>query len=284
MKAFLTLALLSFCAVASDTTKVDDTTAQKNRIAALHRDLAPIVASLESSKSDVRVFIPFQPIVSAVAGLSALPAERRTVSLQSTRASGHFYDNKDLCNSYVALEGPGALHGSGVLTGFNGYPQEDGSLLLTAHTETNGHLQAHWQYLGLRTRRGTCPPGGGDGGSTGVNFEKGLDFGVRIGFAMAPDGQTVAYQATLLNPRRVDIRMNVGIEHIGNLGVPVSFGVPGGTIGSGKFPLMITGGGSFAVPGAQGARSYSVTLKPASFAATKAGVAMEWNSTIDYGK
>jgi hypothetical protein len=284
MKAFLALTLLSLWALASDKTKVDPVAAQQKRIEELHRDLAPIVASIESSKSDVRVSIPFEPIVAAVADLNALPAGRRTVSLQSTRASGHFYDSKDLCNSYVALEGPGDLHGSGVLTGFNAKPQDDGSLLLTAHTETSGHLQAHWQYFGLRSRRGACPPGGGDGGSIGANFEKGLDFGVRIGFAMAPDGQTVAYQAALLNPRRVDIRMGVGIEHIGNLGLPAGFNLPGGTIGSGKFPLLIATGGNFVVPGAQGPHSYSLALKPVSFAATKAGVAMEWTSSIDFSK
>jgi hypothetical protein len=286
LKAFLALALLGVLALAVDNTRTDIAT-QENRILALRKEVEPLVAPLQSTRSDVRVFASLEPIVAAVAGLNALPAGQRTVSLQSTGALGHFYDNNDLCNSYVELQGPGDLHGAGVLTAFNATAQEDGSLLFTAHADTSGHVQAHWQFLGVRVRPfgiggGVCPPGGGVGGSIGAGFEKGLDFGVRIGFGMAPDGQTVSYQASIVNPRRIDITISVGIEHIGNVGLPTSFDLPGGAIASGKFPLMIAAGGNFVVPGAKGPRTYALALRPVSFAATKAAVAAEWNSVIDF--
>lgn len=287
MKVFLALPLLAILALQAGTAKIFDPekeiAAQQKRIVALHQDLDPLVASLQQSNSDVRVFASFDPIVAAVASLNQLPAQQRAVSLQSTRAIGHFYDNKDLCNSYVELQGPGGLHASGVLAGFNAAAQEDGSLLLTAHAGTSGHLQVHWQYLGLRTRRG-CPTGAGESGSTGLDFERGLDFSVRIGFAMAPDGQEVAYQATLLNPRRVDVRLSTSVEHIGNLPIPISINLPGPAIASGKFPLMIGPGATFVVPGTTGLNTHPLTLKPVSFAATKAGIVMEWNSAIDSSK
>jgi len=286
MKTVFALALLSACMLAVGCTTKDAAT-EADRILALQKEVEPLVAPLQSIKSDVRVFASFDPIVAAVAGLNALPAEKRTVSFQSTGANGHFYDNNDLCNSYVELQSAGDLHAAGVLSAFNATAQEDGSLILTAHADTSGHLQAHWQFLGVRVKPfgiggGTCPPGGGVGGSIGANFDKGLDVSVRVGFAMAADGQTLTYQASVVNPRRVDVTIALGIEHIGNIGIPVSFDMPGGAIASGQFPLLIAAGGKFVVPGEKGPRTYALALKPVSFTATKGGAAAEWNSAIDF--
>jgi hypothetical protein len=286
MKTVFAVTLLSVCLVAAGCT-TKDTATEADRILALQKEVEPLVAPLQSIKSDVRVFASFDPIIAAVAGLNALPAEKRTVSFQSTCANGHFYDNNDLCNSYVELQGPGDLHAAGALSTFSATAQEDGSLILTAHADTSGHLQAHWQFLGARVRPlgiggGTCPPGGGVGSSIGANFEKGLDVSIRIGFAMAPDGQTLTYQASVINPPRVDVTISAGFGNLGNLGIPVSFAMPGGAIASGQFPLLIGAGGKFVVPGEKGPRSYALSLKPVSFTATKGGAAAEWNSVIDF--
>src|SRR4051812_13074799 len=87
-----------------------DIAAQEARIAALRKEVEPLVAPLQTIRSDVRVFASFEPIVAAVAHLNTLPAAQRTVSLQSTARTGHFYDNNDLCNSFAELQGPGDLH------------------------------------------------------------------------------------------------------------------------------------------------------------------------------
>ena len=286
MKTLLALVILSTWALALGCNRTDIPT-QETRIVALQKEVEPLVAPLRSVKSDVRVFASFEPIVAAVAGLNALPAEQRTISLQSTGAFGHFYDNNSLCNSYVELQGPGDLHAAGALSAFNATTQEDGSLIFTAHADTSGHLQAHWQFLGVRVTGpfgigNVCPPGGGVGGSIGANFDKGLDFSVGVGFALAADGQTLTYQASIINPRRVDVTIGLGLEHIGNVGIPVSFNVPGGAIASGQFPLLIAAGGKFVVPSQKGLRTYAIVLKPASFVVTKAGVAAEWNSMVDF--
>lgn len=284
MKIIFALALLSACAPAVADTAAD-IAAQEARIAALRKEVEPLVAPLQTIKSDVRVFASFGPIVAAVAGLNGLPAAQRRVSLQSTAATGHFYENNDLCNSYVELQGPGDLHASGELTAFNAATQEDGSLLFTAHAATTGHVQAHWHFYGVRVRTligNACPPGGGFGGSIGADFRKDLDFKIRVGFAMTPDGKTVSYQASVIEPRKVNVTVSLGVQRIGNVGFPTSFDVPGGAIASGQFPLLIANGGKFVVPGEKGPREYALTLKPASFAATKAGVAAEWTSAIDF--
>jgi hypothetical protein len=254
----------------------------------LQKEVEPLVAPLQTIKSDVRVFASFDPIVAAVAGLNALPAEKRTVTFQSTGANGYFYYNNGLCNSFVELQGPGDLHAAGALSAFNATTQDDGSIILTAHADTNGHLQAHWQFFGPRIPGpfglggGTCPYGGGNGGSIGANFDKGLDCSVRVGFAMAADGQTLTYQASIINPPRVDVTVSAGFGNLGSLGIPVSFAMPGGAIASGQFPLLIAAGGKFVVPSEKGPRTYALALTPVSFKATKGGAAAEWNSLISF--
>jgi hypothetical protein len=287
MKSLFALALLSAWALAVANTAMDIAT-QESRISVLRKEVEPLVAPLQSIKSDVRVFASFEPIVAAVAGLNALPAAQRTISLQSTAASGHFYENNGLCNSYVELQGPGELHAAGTLTAFNATTQEDGSLLFSAHADTSGHVLAHWQFLGVRVRGplgigNVCPPGGGVGDNIGANFEKGLDFNIRVGFAMTADGQTVTYQASIINPRKVDVTIGLEVpKPIGTVGFPTSFEVPGGAIASGQFPLLIAAGGKVVLPGEKGPRTYALALKPVSFAVTKAGAAAEWNSVIDF--
>ncbi len=290
MKTALALALLSACMLNVGCTTKDiakDTATQAARLLALQKEVEPLAAPLQSIKSDVRVFASFDPIVAAVAGLNALPAEKRTVSFQSTGANGHFYDNNDLCNSYIELQSPGDLNAAGALSAFSATAQEDGSLILTAHADTSGHLQAHWQFLGVRVKPfgiggGTCPPGGGVGGSIGATFNKGLDVSLHVGFAMSSDGQTLTYQASIINPPTVDVTISAGFGNLGNLGIPVSFAMPGGAIASGQFPLLIAAGGKFVVPSEKGPRTYALALKPVSFVATKAGAVAEWNSVVDF--
>jgi hypothetical protein len=283
MKIRIAVVLLTISLpVAADTSA--DIAAEEARISALRKEIEPLVMALQATKADIRVFVSLEPIIGAVAGLNSLPPAQRTVSFQSTGANGHFWENNDLCNSYVELQGPGDLHASGQLTSFNAAQQDDGSLSLSAHADTSGHLQAHWHFFGVRARGpfgwNVCPPGGGFGGSIGADFQKGLDFKVNIQFAMSSDGQALSYQASIAEPRRVDVTISFGLEHLGNVGFPTSFDVPGGAIGSRQFPLLIANGGRFTIPGDKQAREYVLTLKPDSFSSTRAGVTAQWMSDI----
>src|SRR5690348_14499238 len=105
MKIVFALVLLGTSVLALGCARTDTAT-QTARVLALQKEVEPLVAPLQSTKSDVRVFASFDPIIAAVAGLNALPAEKRTVTFQSTGANGYFYYNNGLCNSFVELQGP----------------------------------------------------------------------------------------------------------------------------------------------------------------------------------
>jgi hypothetical protein len=288
MRIIYALALLGACAPALADTAAD-IAEQESRIAALRKDVEPLVAPLQTIHTDVRVFASLEPIVAAVAGLNELPSNQRTVTLQSTAATGHFVDRNDLCNSFAELQGPGDLHAQGELTGFSAAVQNDGTIVLSSHAATSGHIQVHVQFFGPRIYPpwplpkggGTCPYGGGNGTSVGAGFNKDLDLHIRFAFAMAPDGRTLTYQAVLYDPTTVNVTISIGLGALGNLGYPTSFSIPQSPY-TGQFPLLVANGGKFTIPGEKGPREYAVTLKPASFTATKAGIAAEWTSSIDF--
>ncbi|MEB0113533.1 hypothetical protein QN397_19685 [Variovorax sp. RTB1] len=259
-----------------------DIAAQNARIDGLLKDVAPLIAPLQVSKADVRVFASFTPLATAIAGLNSLPATQRTVVLQSTAANGQLYSDNGLCNSYVELQGPRDLHAEGALSNFNASIQNDGSVVFSAHAQVAGHAQLHWQFKGKRGLFNACPPGGGFGGSIGANATKDLDLQIQIGFALAPGGQAVSYSAVIVQPRQVNVTVSLGIQYLGNIGFPVAFNVPGGALATGQFPLLIANGGKLVIPGTSGPREYAFALKPTSFTANKVGVALEWNSIVDF--
>ncbi|AQH00431.1 hypothetical protein A9R05_15635 [Burkholderia sp. KK1] len=288
MKVFFAFAVLVACAsvLADTTTSIAE---QQARIAALRKDVASLVAPLQTIHSDVRVFASLEPIVAAVADLNGRPANERTLTLQSTAPNGHIIDNNNLCNSFAELQGPGDLHAQGELTGLRAATQDDGSILFSGHAATSGHIQLHVQFFGPRIYPpwplprggGTCPYGGGNGTSVGAGFNKDLDLHIRVSFALSPDGQSLTYQAVLIDPTKVDVTVSIGLGALGNLGYPISFDIPQSPY-TGQFPLLITKGGAFTIPGETGPRKYALVLKPGSFAATKAGVAVEWTSVVDF--
>jgi hypothetical protein len=287
MRTACLLSLFCVCTTALADTVADIAT-QEARIAALQKDIEPLVAPLQNIHSDVRVFASLEPIVAAVAGLNNLAPAQRTVTLQSTERTGHFYDNNGLCNSYAELQGRNDLHAQGLLSNFSAAVQENGSIVFNTHASTSGHIQVHVQIfgprlypVGIHIGGGTCPYGGGVGTSVGANFNKDLDLHIRFAFAMAPDGGTILYQAALYDPQKVNVTISIGLGALGSYGYPTSFDIPQ-TPYTGQFPLLIKNGGKFTVPGEKGPREYSIQLKPASFAATKAGVAAEWTSAIDF--
>ena len=266
-----------------------DIAAQEARIAALQKDLAPLIAPLQSSHSDVRVFVALDPLVAAVAGLNQLPAASRAVSLHSTGANGYLYSNNSMCNSFAELQGPGDLQAQGQLSAFAAAIQDDGSIIFSSHVSTSGHIQVHVQFFGPRIcppwpipcGGGACPYGGGNGTSVGAGFNKDLDLHTRFTFALAADGQSLEYQAALYDPQRVDVTISIGLGALGNFGYPTSFTIPQSPQ-AGRFALLIANKGQFMLPGARDKREYDLQLKPASFVSTKAGIAGEWNATLTF--
>ncbi|MFM0125700.1 hypothetical protein P0D73_43880, partial [Paraburkholderia sp. RL18-101-BIB-B] len=269
MKVIIALAILAACvqALADTTTSIAE---QQARIAALQKDVGSLVAPLQTFHTDVRVFASLEPIVAAVADLNGRPSNERTLTLQSTAVNGHIVDNNGLCNSFAELQGPGDLHAQGELTGFRAATQDDGSILLNSHAATSGHIQLHVQFFGPRVYPpwplprggGACPYGGGNGTSIGAGFNKDLDLHIRVTFALAPDGQSLTYQAILYDPTKVDVTVSIGLGALGNLGYPMSFDIPQSPY-TGQFPLLVAKGGSFTIPGERGPREYALVLKPA---------------------
>jgi len=288
MKYIFLLAILCMIMPSVRADTATEIAAQEKRIAALRKEVMPLITALEPINTDVRVFISLDPIVDAVTSLNQLPVSQRTVSLQSTERDGYLFSSNAWCNSYAELQGPGDLQAQGELTAFGASVEDDGSILLRSHASTTGRIQVHLHIYGPRIEPpinlgggGLCPYGGGNGSSLGASFNKELDLRMRFAFAMAPDGRALVYKAAMSEPAKVDMTISIGLGALGHLGYPASFPIPQSPY-AGQFPLLISNGGTFNFPGKSASREYALVLKPASFAASKKGVTVQWNAAIDF--
>ena len=82
----------------------------------------------------------------------------------------------------------------------------------------------------------------------------------------------------LISPDKTSMTLSFGFQGIGNIGVPMDLSLPVGNMATGAVPMLFYKQGQFVLAGAQ--KKYSVTLTPAEFSATQAGLTASWNSKI----
>lgn len=291
------LSLLSFaCAglacTAAEAGLKEDIAAKEVEIAGTRAKVDALTSRLLVKDVDARVFLSLSPLVSAVSGLNALPDAGRTVLVRSVGANGRFWqDGETFCNSYAELNSADALQATALLSNFGATMRDDGAIDLAARVAVAGRVQVHVHFMGVRVRPrifgqpiggGVCPPGGGAGTSIGVSFDKTKDMAMRLSFAPAPDGRSLAYAASIMAPDKIDVTAQI---HLGGvlptIGHPLDFLIPATPIASGSLPLLFGNEGVFKLPGG-GSRVYSIVLSPKSFVANRTGITAAWKSTIQF--
>lgn len=266
----------------------EDLASQEALVAQLRTQTAPAVAPLLVQGADIRVFASLAPLVQAVALLNSALQANRAFTLQSTQAGPRFWqDGATWCNSYAELASNNALNASGYLSQLQAAVQDGGVIELTSRANTQGHMQVHFHFMGPRVRGplgigNVCAPGGGVGSSIGVGFQKIQDLAVQLRLTPSPDGQLLNYTAALTSPRTISVTAQIGLQHIGTIGHPLSFDIPQTPLAQGSLPLFISNEGTFTLPGTNKERAYAVALTPKSFLATKNGVVAQWQATAKF--
>lgn len=273
--------LTSTCTMAATTEEV---ASKRAAVKTLQDRLTPRVAPLLVSGSDVRAFVSLSPIVEGVAAIAASPSAARTIRVRSTGANGKFWESSDWCNSFVELQSPDSFNASAELTNLAGSILDNGSIQLRTRAVASGKAQMKFQFKGKRVSGpfgigNVCPPGGGVGSSIGVGFEKDLDLVLQVSLSRAADGRSIAYSAGFASPDKVDVTAQIGLGALGTLGHPISFPLPKTPLASGSFPLLLSQGGTFTLPGGS-TRTYSLVLTPQSFVVSRNGVTATWKSTV----
>lgn len=288
MKARMSLAagatvLLAAPAYAASPAEVSEVEA---RVAALRAQLTPKVAPLLVKDADLKVFLSLDPLVSAVADLNALPVERRRLIVQSTGGNGYFWHNGGAwCNSYVELDKSDSLSANAVLSNLRADITDNGAIRLTTRADVKGKVQVKFQFKGARISTwlgNVCPPGGGVGSSIGVSFNQIQDLSLLLAFSLGSNGQTLKYAATFDSPSEIKVTAEIGLQHIGTIGHPMTIAVPKAPIASGEVPLLISTAGKFKRPGDTLEKNYSLTLTPVSFVSNSAGISAAWKAQVDF--
>ncbi|MCE2660454.1 MAG: hypothetical protein LW854_19790 [Rubrivivax sp.] len=295
MKNSLSL-LLFLCAVlacaAAQAGLKEDVAAKEVDVAGLRAEVDALTPRILVKDADARVFLSLSPLVSAISALNALPDPGRTILVRSVGANGRFWqDSETFCNSYAELNSADGLQAAALLSNFGATMRDDGAIDLATRVTVAGRVQVHVHFMGVRLQPrvlgqpiggGICPPGGGVGTSIGVSFDKTKEMAMRLSFAPAPDGRSLAYTARITEPDKIDVTAQI---HLGGvlptIGHPLDFPIPSTPLASGSLPLLLGNEGVFKLPGG-GSRVYSVVLTPKSFVANRTGITATWKSTIQF--
>ncbi|HVE52540.1 MAG TPA: hypothetical protein VNB23_04090 [Ramlibacter sp.] len=261
----------------------EDVAAQEARLQQLRQAMVPVVAPLLVNDAHARVFLSLTPVAQALAGLNALPAASRTIVVQSTGRNGNFWSDGDWCNSYVELDAADSLRARAELSQLKATFRDDG-IELGTHAAVRGKVQVKFQFKGRRVHvwpiGNVCPPGGGTGFSIGVDFAKDLDLGLLLSFARSADGQSLAYSARFIRPNEVNVTAQIGLQHIGTIGHPMSFALPNTPVASGSVPLLLGRQGTLRLPGVAQPRTYAFQLTPTAFSTAGQAVTAAWKAKV----
>jgi hypothetical protein len=292
-KTKTTAAALAVCLASLSASHAQNSAAPASGAAELETLRAEVAAA--SSKmlvtgSDVQIRFPYAPLVAAVGTLNGMPASERTINVHSTAANGKFWeDGETWCHSFLELQGPNDLNGSVLLSNFGASPQANGSINLSVNAHIQARVQAHWHFMGKRFDifvagikvGNACPPGGGFGGSIGGHGESGVDLVANLALVQSATSGSLGYALSLVSPNTANMTISVEFEHIGDLGIPMSFNLPMGKLSSGEFPMLLFREGSFELPDGS-KRSYAVTLKPGGVQPDQTGITAKWTSAVTF--
>lgn len=253
----------------------------------LRAEVTKAAAEIHVNDADLQLRFPYAPLVAAVAKLNSRPESERTINIQSTAANGKFWeDGATWCHSYLELQGPSDLRGAVVLSRFVATTQSNGSINLSIHADIGAKVQAHWHFMGRRVSGpfgigNVCPPGGGAGGSIGGHGKTDVDLVMNLNLVQSANGGSLAYILSRVSPDKANMTLSVGFQHIGDLGIPMSFNIPSGQLATGEVAMLFLQRGTFSLPGGE-KRSYVASLKPSGFHASQAGVVAGWKSNITF--
>jgi hypothetical protein len=128
--------------------------------------------------------------------------------------------------------------------------QQDGRLATKVDLGFNasGNIHGHvhgpagvcgvsWQYPAGRWSC-DCPIGGGAGTNAGFSGQERRVFDGYLAFSPEANGD-LSYGLHLTSPSEIPVTVSVGLQHIGNIGIPIRIAVPNGQIAGGRWAGLV---------------------------------------------
>lgn len=271
-----TLALCALVGLLPSATFAEDDLEQQ--VEAARSAVTAIVAATAVTDADIEVALPVAPVVQAMTSLNALGADRRTISVRSTGANGRFWQDGGWCNSFAELGSSDGFKADAILANFAASFPGGNKIAVSADVTVNASVDVHWHIYGPRLAFNACPYGGGNGGHVGATGQTGFKLTGHL--SLIQDNDKFLYQVSLVDPPTVNMTINIGLQRIGNIGIPQSFNLPLGVVASGQLPLMIANQGEVTLPGGQ-KRTYSVSFTPVRVNIDQAAAKGAWKGKVE---
>lgn len=210
------------------------------------------------AKDDVAIHIAPSLFVALSTSLANLPAESRRIAFDGVSRSGYVWSSGSGvlgCGGYAEINDGGRnFHFILDIKSLGATWQPDGTLLTQLNVgffgSGNVHGHAHGPpgpcSLWKLAPTCECPIGGGIGSNAGFTTRKDITFEGIIKFAEM--GGQLGYALSLTKPREISTTLEVGLEKIGTVGIPIKLAVPTSPVLSGKAAATLANKGVLKLP------------------------------------
>jgi len=225
----------------------------------LRSDVGQLAKPYLVAKDDVAAHIAPSLFAALSTALANLPAESRRIAFDGASRSGYVWSSGGGvlgCGGYAEINDEGRnFHFILDIKSLDAMWQPDGTLLAQLNVGFSGsgniHGHAHGPAgpcsLWRLAPTCECPIGGGIGSNAGFMIQKDIAFEGVIKFAEI--GGQLGYAFSLTKPREISTTLEVGLEKIGTVSIPINLAVPTSPVLSGIAAVTFTNKGMLKLPG-----------------------------------
>lgn len=262
----------------------DQIAAEEQAIAALETQLTPKVKPLLVQNADVRLWVSnsVPPLVSAA--FNSLSSGQRHFHYDAVSEAGQLINSNGGglgCGWYLTIEGGNSAHADLDLSNLSAIVVPNGSINTRVSFQVAFTAQIHAHVKGPAGPCSiwnpwptcNCPIGGGVGTSVGTSGQKGDTLSGNVTPRADPSNWLI-YDVSLTGPSSIPITVSVGLQYIGNVGIPITVNLPLGVLMTGTAPTLFQNAGVVNIPNILN-RQYTLTVQPQPFTSDKTGYSVK---------
>lgn len=231
----------------------------------VRKEIDPLLSPIRVSGTSIQVHVAVQLLQKIISSINQLPLPQRTVTYANTGGQGQLVDNNAGplgCGYFLELNGWTNLSAAAALANVSAAWNADGSIKISPTAQLSGSASVHWQVKHVRILNNCI--GGGFGGVVGgsISPNTGVTLDVAVHMTSTTD-QWLTYNIDINGPSQTQATISVHAGQLGDIGIPVPFSIPTGTIMSGVAPNMFSKIGRVEIGNPPlFARDYEMLLKP----------------------
>jgi hypothetical protein len=230
----------------------DQIKAKEAEIASANAELTPLLGAVVIADADLRVWLAARIFNVIADAYNKQP--NHGFHYQATSEQGQLQNSNGGalgCGWYVEVQDGNRAQADMTINNMAAKWSPSGSEAMSvdfafqASAQIHGHVKGPAGPCSIWKPWPTCdcPIGGGFGSSVGTSANKSGNFAGAINFTSTPTSW-LSYAIEITSPSSIPLTIEVSLQYIGTIGIPVSIGVPNGVMTSGSAASVFAGSGT----------------------------------------